>query len=61
MHFLAGITNVSKSLGAALGPLLTGYLATNQLWSWAFYLAGGLKIVYDLVSASRLCVIWLPC
>ena len=27
-----GITNIVKSLGAAAGPLVTGYLAANQMF-----------------------------
>ena len=43
-----GITNIVKSLGAACGPLLTGWLSSRELFAWAFYLAGGIKIAYDL-------------
>lgn len=46
----AGMTAVARSLGAAASPwwatVLIGGAATQ---AWPFYLAGGLKIVYDLL------------
>ncbi|KAG2445495.1 hypothetical protein HXX76_000111 [Chlamydomonas incerta] len=42
-----GVINIAKSLGAAFGPLITGWLAQQGLFAWAFYLCGGGKIVYD--------------
>jgi predicted MFS family arabinose efflux permease len=46
----AGITNVARSIGAAVAPLLTGiFLAEPGLMSLPFFLAGGIKIVYDLL------------
>jgi MFS family permease len=46
----AGVTGVARSLGAALSPLLAGVLvATPVLASVPFLLAGGIKIVYDLL------------
>ncbi|KAG2431941.1 hypothetical protein HYH02_013159 [Chlamydomonas schloesseri] len=44
-----GVINIAKSLGAAFGPLITGWLAQQGLFAWAFYLCGGGKIVYDLM------------
>ncbi|PNW79800.1 hypothetical protein CHLRE_08g367150v5 [Chlamydomonas reinhardtii] len=44
-----GVINIAKSLGAAFGPLITGWLAQQGLFAWAFYLCGGGKIVYDLL------------
>ncbi|GAX76041.1 hypothetical protein CEUSTIGMA_g3484.t1 [Chlamydomonas eustigma] len=43
-----GIVNVMKSLGAAFGPLVTGWLAQTGHFGWAFYLCGGIKIMYDV-------------
>lgn len=43
-----GLTNIGKSIGAAFGPLVTGFLVSHHRFDWAFYLCGGLKIVYDL-------------
>ena len=46
----AGITGVARTTGAALSPLFAGFLFKNpSLIDVPFYLAGGLKIVYDLL------------
>lgn len=46
----AGITGVARTTGAAISPLFVGFLfARPRLISVPFYLAGTLKIVYDLV------------
>ncbi len=45
----AGITGVARTIGASLSPLLaTPMLASASLLSVPFFLAGGLKIGYDL-------------
>jgi MFS family permease len=45
----SGITTVARSIGAALSPTLAGYLlADSRLLSFPFFIAGGVKIVYDL-------------
>jgi len=45
----SGITNIARSVGASLSPALTGFfLAHPALISAPFFLAGGLKIIYDL-------------
>ena len=50
----SGITNIARSLGAALSPLLSGLLLANPLLMNApLVLAGGLKIVYDLLLYRR--------
>ena len=44
----SGVTNIARSLGGAIGPSLTGiFLASSALLSLPFFLAGGLKLVYD--------------
>ncbi len=44
----AGITGVARTTGAALSPSLTGALLSSPAWlNVPFFLAGGLKIVYD--------------
>eukprot|EP00798_Chlamydomonas_sp_ICE-L_P019507 gene19507-26176_t len=43
-----GITNVLRSLGTAAGPIVTGYLASREMFHIAFYLSGAIMIVYDL-------------
>ncbi|MEW6733782.1 MAG: MFS transporter [Acidobacteriota bacterium] len=44
----AGITWVARMAAGALAPVVTGLLLDNGFFSLPFYLAGGLKIVYDL-------------
>jgi len=44
-----GITNMVRSLGSALAPVLAGQLLAVSSWvSAPIYLAGGLKTVYDI-------------
>jgi hypothetical protein len=46
----AGITGVARTTGAAVSPLLAGFLFSHRsLIDVPFYLAGALKIVYDLL------------
>ena len=46
----AGVTGVARTTGAAIAPWLAGLLlGVPALISWPFYLAGGLKIVYDVL------------
>ncbi|OGN75619.1 MAG: hypothetical protein A2X25_07860 [Chloroflexi bacterium GWB2_49_20] len=46
----SGVTSIARSLGAAISPTLTGiFLSFPLLLSVPFFLAGGLKIVYDLL------------
>ena len=46
----SGITGVARTTGAAVSPLFAGLLfASPALMNVPFFLAGGLKIVYDLL------------
>ncbi len=46
----AGVTNVARSIGGSLSPLLATTLMTRAGWMSApFLLAGGCKIVYDVL------------
>jgi MFS family permease len=46
----AGITGVARTIGAAVSPLLVGFMfARPALINLPFFLAGTLKIVYDLL------------
>ncbi|MBI1752947.1 MAG: MFS transporter [Acidobacteria bacterium] len=46
----AGVTSIARSTGAAISPVLAGpLLAVPALAGSIFFLAGGLKIVYDLL------------
>jgi hypothetical protein len=42
-----GVTGVARTVGASLAPALSGTLLTISL-SLPFFVAGALKIVYDL-------------
>lgn len=45
----SGVTTVARSVGAAASPLLAGlFMANPLLFSAPFFIAGGLKITYDL-------------
>jgi len=45
-----GFTGVARTTGAAISPLLAGFLFARPSWiSAPFYVAGTLKIVYDLL------------
>jgi MFS family permease len=46
----AGVTGVARTLGAAISPLFVGFLFSRpNLINLPFFIAGTLKIVYDLV------------
>jgi MFS family permease len=45
----AGLLSVSRNTGAALAPLFTGAILASPVYGWPFLLAGGLKVVYDLL------------
>ncbi len=45
-----GVTGVARTLGAALAPVFAGFLyARPSLMSMPFFIAGGLKVLYDLL------------
>jgi hypothetical protein len=46
----AGVTGIARTTGAAISPSLSSVMIANpSLISLPFFLAGGLKIVYDLL------------
>ena len=46
----AGVTGIARTIGASISPVFTGLLLSNPaLASVPFLIAGGLKIVYDLI------------
>ncbi len=45
----ASITNVPRSLAAALPPFAAGWLLSHTTFGWPLVLGGGLKAVYDLL------------
>mmetsp|Transcript_41250 Transcript_41250/g.68856 ORF Transcript_41250/g.68856 Transcript_41250/m.68856 type:complete len:154 (-) Transcript_41250:724-1185(-) len=45
-----GVTNIARSVGASLAPIFTGILLANKSTIGVpFFIAGGLKVVYDLL------------
>ncbi len=48
-----GITNLVRSIGFSISPIIVGHLnkdSTNQiLFSSPFIIAGGLKLIYDIL------------
>jgi hypothetical protein len=46
----SGVTTIARSVGASISPVLSGvFLVYPIMMSAPFLLAGGLKIVYDLL------------
>jgi MFS family permease len=45
----AGLTNVARSAASALSPTVTGWAFSVAALGLPFFIAGGLKIVYDLL------------
>jgi MFS family permease len=46
----AGVTGIARSIGAAISPGLAGaFLSSPTLFGAPFFVAGGLKVVYDLL------------
>lgn len=44
----ASITSVPRSLAASVSPLLAGYLLGASVFGWPLFIAGVVKIAYDL-------------
>ena len=49
----AGVTTVARTAASAIAPTLTGALLGASFLSTPFFIAGGLKIVYDLALYVR--------
>lgn len=50
----SGVTTIARSLGAAVAPALsTTLMAIPALFSAPFFIAGGLKIIYDLLLYQK--------
>jgi MFS family permease len=45
----ASITSVPRSLASAISPLVAGYLLGVSSFGWSLVVAGGVKIVYDML------------
>ncbi len=48
----ASVTNVPRSLAAALSPTLAGWMLHNSSFGWPLIVAGSCKIAYDLLLLS---------
>jgi MFS family permease len=49
----SGVTTIARSVGAAISPSVAGWLMSVPfLFSSPFFIAGGLKLVYDLLLFS---------
>eukprot|EP01125_Pyxidicula_operculata_P015834 TRINITY_DN5394_c0_g1_i1.p1 TRINITY_DN5394_c0_g1~~TRINITY_DN5394_c0_g1_i1.p1 ORF type:complete len:435 (-),score=10.78 TRINITY_DN5394_c0_g1_i1:25-1221(-) len=45
-----GVTNIIRSIGAALSPIITGiFMSSSEMYAYPFFVAGGIKVVYDLL------------
>ena len=49
----AGVTNVPRSLAAALSPALAGALLSAYVFPWPLLIGGGLKVAYDLLLLNQ--------
>ncbi len=49
----ASVTNVPRSLAAALPPLVTGAMLTHSAVGWPLVCGGVLKAIYDLLLLAR--------
>ncbi len=45
----ASITSVPRSLASAISPLVAGYLLGVSTFGWSLVIAGGVKIIYDVL------------
>lgn len=57
----AGITGTARTVGAAVAPVCAGFLLGDpRLMSGLFFMAGGLKIVYDLLLLRSFSRVKIP-
>lgn len=56
----AGVLSVARNAGAAVAPLLTGAILATPALGLPFLLAGGLKVVYDLLIYTVFRSVKLP-
>ena len=56
-----GMTGVARSIGSAVSPMLaTALIGIPSLASVPFFLAGGIKIVYDVLLCRRFAAVRPP-
>jgi MFS family permease len=57
----AGITGVARTMGAAISPLFVGFMFARPSWiNVPFFIAGTLKIIYDLLLYQAFVAIRTP-
>jgi MFS family permease len=56
----AAMTSVPRSLAASAGPFLAGYLLSISTFGWPLIVAGGLKIIYDLLLLAMFSAVKPP-
>jgi MFS family permease len=57
----AGVTAVARTTGAAISPLFVGFMFARPSWiNVPFFIAGTLKIVYDLLLYKTFVAIQPP-
>jgi MFS family permease len=57
----AGITGVARTTGAAISPLFVGFMFARPSWiNVPFFLAGALKILYDLLLYKEFSSVQAP-
>jgi MFS family permease len=49
----SSVTNVPRSLAAALSPFAAGFLLEESVYGWPLLVGGILKAVYDLLLFAR--------
>ncbi len=49
----ASVTNVPRSLGGGLAPLLSGWLLAHSSFGWPLLVGGALKVTYDLLLLAQ--------
>jgi hypothetical protein len=45
----ASVTNVPRSLAAALPPIAAGWMLSRTTFGWPLVIGGSLKVIYDLL------------
>ncbi len=56
----AGITNVARSAAAAVSPVLTGFAFSVAALGLPFFVAGGLKVAYDVLVYRTFATVRTP-
>jgi predicted MFS family arabinose efflux permease len=49
----ASVTNVPRSLAAALSPALAGWMLARSSFGWPLLIGGGIKVIYDILLLAQ--------